>query len=238
MGIRFFCPNGHKLNVKSFLAGKRGYCPKCGIKLLIPETSADSLAPPGAAEKNQAADLLPRPSADRASVKQAEPSSETPAKNALRMSSPAAAASPASPSTTDEHSHLGGASAGISSSEEYMWYVRPPSGGQYGPATRAEIDRWDEEGRIPAESLVWREGWDDWRSAADSLRAEDSSDGPSRGNPLDLQAGPRGVVTGSDDRWAYQSVKKKRKATTVVLLSVACLILMVVFLLVVRPGSG
>lgn len=36
MGIRFFCPNGHKLNVKSFLAGKRGICPYCGVVVQIP----------------------------------------------------------------------------------------------------------------------------------------------------------------------------------------------------------
>jgi hypothetical protein len=37
MGIRFNCPNGHKLNVKEFLAGKRGVCPQCGAKFIIPE---------------------------------------------------------------------------------------------------------------------------------------------------------------------------------------------------------
>ncbi len=36
MGIRFLCPNGHKLNVKTFLAGKRGVCPQCGAKFDIP----------------------------------------------------------------------------------------------------------------------------------------------------------------------------------------------------------
>jgi hypothetical protein len=36
MGIRFFCPNGHKLNVKAFLAGKRGICPDCDAKFIIP----------------------------------------------------------------------------------------------------------------------------------------------------------------------------------------------------------
>ncbi len=36
MGIRFFCPNGHKLNVKAELAGKVGICPKCGERMLIP----------------------------------------------------------------------------------------------------------------------------------------------------------------------------------------------------------
>ncbi|MDR2344632.1 MAG: DUF4339 domain-containing protein [Planctomycetaceae bacterium] len=39
MGIRFFCPNGHKLNVKSSLAGLKGFCPECGIELVIPLTS-------------------------------------------------------------------------------------------------------------------------------------------------------------------------------------------------------
>src|SRR5215210_2124144 len=36
MGIRFNCPSGHKLNVKEFLAGKRGVCPQCGAKFIIP----------------------------------------------------------------------------------------------------------------------------------------------------------------------------------------------------------
>jgi hypothetical protein len=38
MGIRVYCPNGHRLNVKSFLAGKRGICPRCGAKFDIPDT--------------------------------------------------------------------------------------------------------------------------------------------------------------------------------------------------------
>jgi hypothetical protein len=36
MGIRLQCPNGHKVHVKSFLAGKRGICPQCGAKFDIP----------------------------------------------------------------------------------------------------------------------------------------------------------------------------------------------------------
>lgn len=36
MGIRFLCPNGHKLNVKTFLAGKRAICPDCGARVLVP----------------------------------------------------------------------------------------------------------------------------------------------------------------------------------------------------------
>ena len=36
MGIRFYCPNGHKLNVKDFQAGRNGICPFCGSKMQIP----------------------------------------------------------------------------------------------------------------------------------------------------------------------------------------------------------
>jgi hypothetical protein len=39
MGIKFTCPNGHKLNVKPFLAGKRALCPRCGVKMRIPAES-------------------------------------------------------------------------------------------------------------------------------------------------------------------------------------------------------
>jgi hypothetical protein len=42
MGIRFFCPNGHKLNVKSHLAGKVGYCPECNVRMMIPMESTRS----------------------------------------------------------------------------------------------------------------------------------------------------------------------------------------------------
>ncbi|HEX4145020.1 MAG TPA: hypothetical protein VHY91_16055 [Pirellulales bacterium] len=44
MGIRFTCPNGHKLNVKPFLAGKRAVCPKCGAKMRVPLESQTGTA--------------------------------------------------------------------------------------------------------------------------------------------------------------------------------------------------
>jgi hypothetical protein len=44
MGIRFSCPNGHRLNVKEFLAGKRGICPQCGSKFVIPAASESTPA--------------------------------------------------------------------------------------------------------------------------------------------------------------------------------------------------
>jgi hypothetical protein len=57
MGIRFLCPNGHKLNVKSELAGKRASCPDCGAKLIIPaaDTNGDSVAVAAAVTASAAA---------------------------------------------------------------------------------------------------------------------------------------------------------------------------------------
>src|SRR5436190_8527561 len=42
MGIKFLCPNGHKMIVKAFLAGKRGKCPKCGASVRIPQETPAS----------------------------------------------------------------------------------------------------------------------------------------------------------------------------------------------------
>src|SRR5947209_6465945 len=65
MGIRFLCPSGHKLNVKTFLAGKRGICPHCGAKFEIPFESVASAPPPPAAASASTA------SSDRGAVKSA-----------------------------------------------------------------------------------------------------------------------------------------------------------------------
>jgi hypothetical protein len=59
MGIRFSCPNGHKLNVKDNLAGKRGICPACGARFVIPaageSTSATGQVAVGATTATQSA---------------------------------------------------------------------------------------------------------------------------------------------------------------------------------------
>jgi hypothetical protein len=51
MGIRFYCPKGHKLNVKRFQAGRTGVCPRCGATMHIPleSTRRSSKVPPSAA---------------------------------------------------------------------------------------------------------------------------------------------------------------------------------------------
>ncbi len=50
---------------------------------------------------------------------------------------------------------------------DVIWYVRPPTGGQYGPAGRDVMRAWLAEGRITPDCQVWREGWRDWKEAAE-----------------------------------------------------------------------
>ena len=261
MGIRFFCPNGHKLNVKEFQAGRRGICPFCGVRTLIPtqstrpasksanrkkaplteshaadddsesaqasDSSPDILpgdpprlpgdpssgtmlgpstppgnppgggpvvAPPSLSAEGQTSAVASReppmapvaaagnigpaaarpaapapspvlpPDAGRPTPVAPRPAPlalpEAPAYSARTVTAvptlPAAASPPpAAPEPPDP----------IAEAPEMIWYVRPPSGGQFGPAAGELMRTWLSEGRVSADSLVWREGWREWLEA-------------------------------------------------------------------------
>jgi hypothetical protein len=55
MGIRFYCPQGHKLNVKEFQAGKKALCPYCGLSVLVPTKSTRESSRQRKAEQHGAA---------------------------------------------------------------------------------------------------------------------------------------------------------------------------------------
>jgi hypothetical protein len=63
---------------------------------------------------------------------------------------------------------LAGASL-LDEDPDASWYVRPPSGGQYGPATGEILKQWIDEGRVATTALLWREGWPQWRDAREAL---------------------------------------------------------------------
>jgi hypothetical protein len=148
MGIKFHCPNGHKLNVKAFLAGKKGVCPKCGTKVRIPLTSEPGLD---------------------SELEETEPARETAKSNGSGAVATATASAPAAPAVAVAPAQAHGATAvandPIAEAPTAIWYVRPPTGGQYGPARGDIMRRWLSEGRVSSDSLVWREGWTDWQHA-------------------------------------------------------------------------
>lgn len=167
MGIKFQCPNcGKGLNVKSNLAGKRGLCPHCRGRVLIP---AESEAP--AAEPKR-----PESAAGRVAVQRWDTrSSSTVAPqvfenlsfenlaveeldaNSFRLDRPQVELeAPRAPQFD-----------WIADAPESVWYIRNRAGGQYGPAVGSIMRTWMQEGRVSRDCYVWREGWANWRQAND-----------------------------------------------------------------------
>ncbi|MCH8044908.1 MAG: DUF4339 domain-containing protein [Planctomycetes bacterium] len=188
MGIKFYCPNGHKLNVKAFLAGKRGICPHCGCKMDIPlesqrgrdaknkpstdaaesmpmATTANSPAESsGAATATAAVASAPVASAPVASAPVASaPVASEPVASAPAASAPVANAPVSQAAVTA--TVAAAPSDPLADAPDALWYVRPTTGGQYGPASPEAMRGWIGEGRVNGQSLVWREGWPEWKKA-------------------------------------------------------------------------
>lgn len=166
MGIRFRCHHCEtELHVKDFQAGKRGRCPECQGKFRIPASDAPhSLAPdanvdnePIALERASDEVIQSAPTAD------AGPSQtpiESPSQQLDQVKQEPApqttepAAIPPPPQSTLPQA--------LQSAIESKWYVRPPSGGQFGPAHSPVMWQWLGENRVGRDALVWCEGWPEW----------------------------------------------------------------------------
>jgi len=58
----------------------------------------------------------------------------------------------------------------ISEAPHLLWYVAPPgTSNQYGPASAEMFRAWIHEGRVAADSMVWRQDWGAWQRAGDVL---------------------------------------------------------------------
>jgi hypothetical protein len=113
-----------------------------------------------------------------------------------------------------------------------IWYVRPPAGGQYGPARGDVMRKWLGEGRVTTDSLVWREGWPDWRPAAKVF--------PDLGAKGTVAADIIPVIADAPRR----PVRPARKTSTaqgigiVITLGVVCVGLFVALLYVLMSNTG
>ncbi|WP_425615137.1 DUF4339 domain-containing protein [Anatilimnocola sp. NA78] len=276
MGIRFHCPNGHKLNVKSFLAGKKGVCPDCGSKFRIPPHSEPGLggdepdeqpvaatlaeqpvhnAPQPAAPVHSAPAVAPVAAMPVAGYAPAPVAAAVPTASYARPAVPVGAvpsgvplpqmhagpqpvASSAPPYAMPAHSlpppppMNNGQRDPIAENPLATWFVRPPSGGQFGPARGEVMRKWLTEGRVTADSLVWREGWTDWLSATDVFPAIGKAATPAYGSPA---AAPRPSSAALPGR------KKSSGAmgtAILVLLAIICVILVAVLAFVLSGGAA
>lgn len=164
MGIRFRCHLCHtELNVKDHQAGKRGRCPACHGSFRIPLADADfSLSP---ADRPQVADS---PAGERGLAESPTPATAQPAARqpSTLQSAAATAADVATKQLAAPFAPDTRLPQAIEESLAASWYVRPTSGGQYGPASAQVVGQWLLENRIGADALVWREDWPEWLSAS------------------------------------------------------------------------
>lgn len=133
------------MNVKGELAKKRGVCPKCQGKFRIPENNQefslsldDSLAN---TPKRIDREVL------QSSGEYSLPISES----SVESNSPSI--------VQPERVELDKPEA------EQLYFVRPPSGGEYGPATKETIELWISQKRITAETMVCLIGSSKWKKA-------------------------------------------------------------------------
>lgn len=263
MGIRFLCPTcGHRLNVKSFLAGKRGVCPQCGSGLDIPLESQISK---GQREKDhEEGPPLPMPAWSDSPAAGDAPAWENPFEPASvaddRLTVPMSATAPAVPGpagpapaipvqpaplvqpTVPMHAPVAPVIPvapmtpaalplpdPIDEAPEAIWYVRPPAGGQYGPARGEVMRKWIGEGRVSRESLIWREGWSDWCTAGQVFPSLGSVALPPTPAPL-AAATYAPTPRSSSARPMYQP--RSRSSLTLTIVTVLLLGLMSVALLI------
>lgn len=107
----------------------------------------------------------------------------------------------------------------IDEAPQAIWYVRPPSGGQYGPARGEVMRKWLGEGRVSPDSLVWREGWGDWRTAADTF--------PSLGMvtpPMPAPVTPAAYAASGTPAYSAGPIRPKRRNSTAMAITIVAVL--------------
>jgi hypothetical protein len=178
MGIRFACAQcGHVLNVKSDLAGKRGICPKCQARVDIPLESTVARASHGSSPSSlklgaagggaAGASATPNaalPVAGREGAEGSWAPAASPIPSAVSIPMAVPAAAPVVPAATPV------AADPIAEAPHLLWYVAPAgSTNPYGPASADMFRAWIQEGRVAADSMVWRQDWGTWLPAGEVL---------------------------------------------------------------------
>lgn len=162
MGIRFHCPNGHRLHVKQELAGQVGICPQCEARVEIPAAST----PPGDTLPDQGAPAHPGEAAPAEPAVQPAPQGLPRAlPRALPITpeaTPAAAAAPQPQSPPQSPPPPPPADPPTDT-----WRLQTESGQQRGPGDESLLAAWREQGLLTDDSHVWRAGWPEWRRVGD-----------------------------------------------------------------------
>jgi len=142
------------------------------------------------------------------------------------QSAPLAPVSPAAPPSPGDP---------LAEAPDVIWYVRPPTGGQFGPATADVMRNWIDEGRVSPDSLVWREGWRDWQEAGGVFPQLGAGDEPAFGLGGFL-AQPAATPTAGTYPPPRRHRSKAVNAAIITVLVLAVIVLFCVFLWVAFGG--
>lgn len=164
MGVRFECPAGHKLHVKAELAGKRGICPECGAKFVVPSFSGQRVAADDGVVATSTTVAAPAPPPSQGGARGGIHTASLPP--GVPTAAPVVPGAPVPPSPPAKQS----TAVSIAPPEPVAWYIRPAVGGQFGPASDEVFRQWIAEGRVAADSWVWRTGWADWKGGVEALK--------------------------------------------------------------------
>jgi phage FluMu protein Com len=274
MGIHFACHHcNHSLHVKDFQGGKRGRCPECKSPFRIPlKDTSHSLALDDSAVNPEAMLTFSTPSKTAKTSKKSSSAisieTDVPTKNSNEKSARPKKAKAASqkPSNVDPRTRTPidnnlpivsekEMPAALSASLDAKWFVRPPSGGQFGPASPQLLMEWIAERRVTSDSFLWCEGMSQWRAATDLIPELVSPD--MRKPPASLEtsmAGSEQTTTTMGDVLSLEPtgtvasglVKKKREQkrrqqlTAVILLGAVSLILfgVLIYVLLFRVAAS
>ncbi len=251
MGIRFRCHHCQfELHVKDFQGGKRGRCPECSGKFRIPPSDSEFSLPiddlASTSVSGEASDQELLSSAILAIESSVALTPTTELKTAAVQSVPAVREQISNPSTETSHSTENSAGAitlaAFRESPKSMWHVRPPSGGQYGPANCDTFFQWMVENRVTIDSLVWREGWPEWLVAEHVFNDHFQS---STGNSKVVTSGIKPAKSAAAPSVAARQLKKKRAEKrysvmvgALAVVAVLLVIALVVVLVVMPTGTS
>ncbi len=284
MGIHFVCHHcSYALHVKEFQAGKRGKCPNCKGSFRIPANDSSYSSAIEDSSENSAVTNVRNAfeqANKRAGVTQAPSSSDsvaiameqnTVAKKAVPTeSNKTKATSPKTSVTKSVETSSNAATvlqesvvespstpAALSEVSDAKWFVRPPSGGQFGPAPSQLLLAWIAESRVTAESYLWREGFADWQLASELVpELFPSAKSPLLNPPnlTDILAGAplnsvpnltdlkpdAGSATRAGLVMKKQMQKRRQQLTMIVILAVVSLILfgILIFVLVFQATKS
>ena len=127
----------------------------------------------------------------------------------------------------------------LTNAVDAKWFVRPPSGGQFGPAPSRMLMSWIAESRVTADSFLWRDGLPQWQLASELVPelfvaekpaiAPLHSDRMEQTNEMALSGSPT-IRSGAVLKKRMQ--KRRQQVTTVILLATISLILLSILIFV------